>query len=166
MDDTLKENPAKSNVKPRKKPKIGTIKQQRVLKILAENPSISMGQAMLKAGYSQFTAIAPQNLTQSKTWQQLQAQYLKPGLIFQRHKQLLNKKETKRFFNHETGEWETIKTNEIDPVAVGKGVELAYKKGIAGGFAPEKRVQLNVNTETRAMSDEELNALAYGTISE
>jgi hypothetical protein len=48
-------------------------------------------------------------------------------LVTEKHIALLNKKEMKRTFNHDTGEWIEVETGEVDTQAVSKGVEMAYK---------------------------------------
>jgi hypothetical protein len=54
-----------------------TLKQKQVAKKLLENPSLPVGKAMLEAGYSPNTAIAPaKNLTGRKSWNELMEKYL------------------------------------------------------------------------------------------
>ena len=90
----------------------------------------------------------------TKQWPALMQKYLPDKLLATRHKQLLNKKEVKTTFNHELGEFVPIKTGEIDKEAVSKGLDMAYK--LKGSYAPEKRLNLNLNSPYKELTDEEL----------
>lgn len=117
---------------------MATIKQIKASNILLDNPSLSMRQVMKQAGYSDNSAIAPtKNLLSSPSFMLLLDKHIPEALASKKHKQLLNKREYKRVFNHATGEYETVKTKEIDANAVSKGLDMYYK--IKGTYAPEKR---------------------------
>lgn len=61
--------------------KAPSFKQKKVMKEILENPSTSMRQAMLKAGYSPNTACDPTNLTNTKSWEELMEEYFPDGLL-------------------------------------------------------------------------------------
>ena len=116
---------------------MATFKQKKVIRILKENPTWSISRAMREAGYSSVSSVQPGILTNSIGFQQLMKKHLPDELLTKKHHQLLKKREYKRVFNHVTGEYETVKTNEIDANAVAKGLDMAYK--LKGSYAPEKR---------------------------
>lgn len=68
---------------------MATQKQQRVVKILSENPRKSVSGAMREAGYSSRSAEKPQELTGSKGWKELMAEALPDVILFQVHRGLL-----------------------------------------------------------------------------
>lgn len=109
-----------------------TNKQKALAKKILENPSISMAKAMKEVGYSENTAIAPQNVTESKGWQELMDKYLPDPDILEAHKAGL--KATKIFSSHT----EPDKEVPDHPTRL-KAVELAYrvkKKMIEAPIAP------------------------------
>lgn len=69
---------------------MATLKQRKVVKETLENPGISLSKAMKKAGYSTPMSRNPQELTQSKGWQELMKEYLPDDLLAQKHLELLN----------------------------------------------------------------------------
>ena len=62
-----------------------------------ENNGKPVSIAMLEAGYPPATAKNPQQLTQSKGWQELMAEYLPDAEIAEKHKQLLNQTRVEYF---------------------------------------------------------------------
>lgn len=119
----------------KEKPKATTnIRARKVLNKLLENTGISISKAMREAGYGEGYAKNPQDLTRSKTWQDLLDEYLPDDLIAEKHKALLEKKEQIAVWNGKAKE--VVVTNEIDANAVKAGVDMAYK--IKGRYAPEK----------------------------
>jgi phage terminase small subunit len=72
-------------------------------------------------------------------------------LLREKHIALLNKKEIKRTFDHQTGEWIDIETGQVETAAVSKGLELAYK--VKGMFAPEQTRSINLNVDAKATPD-------------
>lgn len=105
---------------------MATLRQKAAVKFYLENPR-SVSAAMRKAGYSPNTAVDPGVLTKSKGWEELMEKYLKDKYLLNKHKLLLEKKETYREYNPETKKIAVVKTNEIDAQAVSKGLDLAYK---------------------------------------
>jgi hypothetical protein len=107
--------------KPKSNISATSVRQKKVAKEIMENNGTSISAAMRKAGYSDNYAKNPQELTQTKSWQELMDEYLPDDLIARKHNELLNKMD---------------KEGEIDANAVKSGIDLAYK--IKGKFAPEQ----------------------------
>lgn len=124
--------PKTTTRKPQTK-KVVDIKRKKVALALIENGG-SVSAAMVKAGYTPAYAKNPQKLTESQSWKELMEKYLPDSLLAEKHNALLNKKE---FMIIRSGkEAEVTPTGEIDPNAVAKGLDMAYK--IKGTYAPEK----------------------------
>ncbi len=93
-------------------------------------------------------SIATENLTKPHIQEAIAevkktlAEAIPDELLTQRHLDLLNKKEVKRTFNHETGEWIEIETGQIDTEAVKAGVKMAYE--LKGSFVKENQTQVNI----------------------
>jgi len=102
-----------------------TFKQTLVARKLVEYNGEPLGKIMVEAGYAPSTATNPQKLTESKAWPALMEKYFPDTLLSKRHKQLLNKKEF--FAVGEKGDRRIEPTGEIDPAAVARGLEMAYK---------------------------------------
>lgn len=99
---------------------MATQKQKAAISKIAENHG-NISKSMLEVGYSPNTAKKPQNLTESKGFQQLMEEAgLTDEFLLQKHLELLNAKRGKN----------------IDPMAVKAGLEMGYK--LKGSFAPEK----------------------------
>lgn len=97
-----------------------TNKQKELAKKILENPSLTMKDAMLEVGYSKNTAIAPQNVTESKGWKELMDQYLPDAKLLNVHKKGLEA--TKIVTSH------TEPDREVPDFAVrAKYLELGYK---------------------------------------
>ena len=92
-----------------------TIKQKRLAKLVGI--SSTMKEAMIKAGYSPNTAVAPTKVTESKAWPELMEKYLPDDKLLTKHEEALEA--TK--WNDFTGE------REEDHAIRLKGVELGYK---------------------------------------
>lgn len=78
-------------IKPLKKKKKGnkvkpTAKQKKAFKEIVENGR-NKGEAMIEAGYSENTAVAPTKVTESKGWQQLMDEYIPDELLQKVHKE-------------------------------------------------------------------------------
>lgn len=83
-------------------------------------------------------AIASENLTKPKIQIAIKsiAEYIPDELLAQKHLALLNKTDEK---------------GEIDVVAVKAGLDMGYK--VKGSYAPDKSVNLNVNTDISSTED-------------
>lgn len=108
---------------------MSTIKQKKALNNLVGNGG-NITKAMIDAGYSENTANTPQKLTESKGWLELMETHIPKELVAEKHKALLNKVDDK---------------GEIDVTAVRAGVDMAHK--LYGNYAPEKNINLNMDTE-------------------
>jgi hypothetical protein len=97
---------------------------------------------MVNAGYSPATARTPHELTNSKAWRELVEKHLSDEFLAKKHKELLNKKETRIVFNHQLGEFVSETTDQPDTQAVSKGLDMAYK--LKGKYAPEKSVSVRI----------------------
>jgi len=100
-----------------------TVKQRKVAKLVEKGGS--MKDIMLAAGYSPNTAKTPTKLTKTKGWQKLLEEKLPDEELLEKHRALLNKQEYIAI--GKAGEREVIPTGELDPGAVGKGLDMAYK---------------------------------------
>lgn len=112
-----------------------TNKQKALAKKIIENPSLTMKEAMLEVGYSENTAIAPQNVTESKGWAELMEKYLPDEDVLKTHKAGLNA--TKIFSSHT----EPDKEVPDHPTRL-KAVEMAYK---VKGKLNDTNVNVQVN---------------------
>ena len=93
-----------------------TIKQARAIKNIL-NTSESLGQAMVRGGYSVATSKKPQVLTESNTWRKVMAQYLPDHKLFKTHEEAL----TATKWNDFTGDREADHNIRL------KAVDMAYK---------------------------------------
>lgn len=113
---------------------MGTLKQNRVVKILLGNAGKSVGSAMLEAGYSLATAKNPQELTKSKGWIDLISEYLPDSKLTSTHIEILNASkviQVTTYTNEKTGEIVKGFIKVPDWPIRAKGLELAYKlKGL------------------------------------
>ncbi len=114
---------------------MATIRQQKVFKAVVKGSTISG--AMVKAGYSKTTAHRTNKVTRTKGWQELLKQHLPDSALAKRHRELLNKQETRT-----NADGDVIDLG-LDTQAVSKALDMAYK--LKGAYAPEK--SLNVNIE-------------------
>lgn len=73
------------------------------------------------------------------------AEQIPDSLLVEKHQALLNKKEVKRIFNADIGEWIEVETGDVDTQAVSKGLDMAYK--LKGSYAAEKSINLNIDAE-------------------
>lgn len=80
------------------------------------------------------------------------ADSLPDTLLREKHLALLNRREVKRTFDHQTGEWIDIDTGQVDSFAVSKGLDMAYK--LKGSYAPEKSQSLHVNVDAKLANSE------------
>lgn len=97
-----------------------------VLKKMVENVGLSREEAMGQLEYSESYA-KNGNITKTDSWQELLRTYIPDELLAKRHKELLDKREIKRTFNHELGEFIDEVTNQPDTNAVKAGLDMAYK---------------------------------------
>jgi len=114
---------------------MATNKQKALARKIAENPSLPMKTAMLEVGYSENTAIAPRNVTESKAWPDLIAKYLPDDKVLEVHKKALGA--TKIVTSH------TEPDRIVDDIPTQlKAVELAYK---VTGKLKDNSVNVQVN---------------------
>lgn len=86
--------------------------------------------------YSTAGVIAHENLKKPKIIK-LISDMLPDELLAEKHLKLLNKQQVQLKNNVSSGEIDIIQTGEIDPMAVAKGLDMAYK--LKGSYAPEKK---------------------------
>lgn len=123
-----------------------TPRQRRAFDIYLKGKNKSMRNVMLKAGYSEATAVNPSaKLISSIGWQKLLDKYLPEKMIAERHRQLLDKKELVIRNNNKTGKLEVLETGQIDAQAVSKALDMYYK--LKGTYAPEKNINANITLE-------------------
>jgi len=92
-------------------------------KIIETNGNVS--KAMILAGYPKTTARNPQQITRSKAWPDLMEKYFPDTLLSKQHKKLLVKNEF--IAVGEKGDRHIEPTGEIDPQAVARALDMAYK---------------------------------------
>lgn len=122
----------------KKKTKKPLERHKLVLKRISENirKGMTMEQAMLKENYSPSYAKSSTHLKETKSWETLLKEQLPDDLLTKKHKQLLEKEQIFAKNNNKTGEIDIIRTGEIDPNAVSKGLDMAYK--LKNKYAPEE----------------------------
>lgn len=109
-----------------------TLRQQTAFKkILESNGKKSVSKAMLEAGYPPTTAKNPQQLTNSKGWQETMEKYLPDDKLLKKHEEALEAKK----WNDFTGEREEDHTTRL------RAVELGYK--LKRRLGPEILQQFN-----------------------
>lgn len=126
-----------------------TFKQKAAFDKALENGGV-ISAAMAEAGYSEAMAKNPQKLTESKGWQELMDTHLPDDQLTARHRELLDKREKVIIdrADPKTGESAVYEVlDQPDTVAVSKALDMAYK--LKGSYAPEKSVNLNVNTDVK-----------------
>jgi len=128
-----------------------TIKQKVAFKEVLNGSTITS--AMKKANYSDTTASTTGKLTNTKGWKELVDQHLPDKLLAQKHNEGLNAGKHIYKNNNETGEIEDLGI-EADYATRHKYLDSAYK--IKGAYAPEKSVNVNINTQ---FSEEEKKSL-------
>lgn len=116
---------------------------------LSENGTESIIKAKYKVKNRKVAGvIAVQNLAKPSIVEKIEmerkslADSIPDELLTQRHLDLLNKKEVKRSFQPEVGEWVEIETGQVDTYAVAKGLEMAYK--LKGAFSADNIVNNNL----------------------
>jgi len=97
-----------------------TEKQKRAFKEIVENGS-NKKDAMIKAGYSKNTAIAPTKMTETKGWEKLMEEHIPDDLLSKVHNEGL----------------EAVSNKKPDFGVRHKYLDTAYK--LKGKYAPEKK---------------------------
>lgn len=128
-----------------------TNKQRLAAKKLLENPGMAISKVMVEVGYDEDTAKNPSDLTESKGWAELMEEYMPDTLLGEKHKALLNKKETINVRSPD-GVNTQIETDQLDANAVSKGLDMAYK--LKGYYKPTE----NKVTLKGEISDDDLDA--------
>jgi len=162
-----------------------TVKMQKLTRILTEQPTLSTGEAMRRAGYSKATSVAPSKITNTKGFQELMEQYLPQEGINQKHLELLNAStiQQQEFNAHITADRiketiESIAGCELVHIQKTKNKQIAYYKQpdyktrqqavdmahrIRGNYAPKKVQQENISfslSELRKAREEEEERIA------
>ena len=135
---------------------MATFRQKLTASKLVDNGGkVSMGKAMRESGYKKSYAKNPQKLKKTLSWLELMDKYLPDKLLSKKHGELLNKKEY--VVIGRVGERKIVPTGEIDPNAVARGLDLAYK--LKSRYPKET---LPVNSNNFQISDETLNRILKG----
>lgn len=103
---------------------VSTLRQRVAYDNLVENGG-NVSKAMIDAHYSKQTAKTPQKLTNSKGWIELLEEKIPDHKLLRKHNQLLDKKEFMAV--GERGDRHIEPTGEIDPQAVARALDMAYK---------------------------------------
>jgi len=118
-----------------------TEKQKKAFNEIVENGR-NKGDAMIRAGYSINTSVAPTKLTNSKGWLELMDKYLPDKLLTKKHKELLEI--PIKIKTYIKGDLQTD-VEQLDSQAVSKGLDMAYK--LKGYYAPDKNININLTVE-------------------
>lgn len=102
--------------------------------VIRAGKSVSMGKLLRESGYSFSTSRKPKIVIGSLNFQDGLEEILPGEYLLKKHRQLLEKKET--IIAGRGKSKHLVRTSEIDPNAVAKGLEMAYK--LKGRFDPEK----------------------------
>lgn len=132
--------------------KKATNKQKQLAKIILQNPSTEVGEAMREVGYSENTR--PHDITNTDSWKELMNQYLPDADILQAHQEGL--KATKVVSAIIMGKDADSKTNDFidvpDHPTRLKAVELAYK--VKSKFQPTTLIQNNFGIHAKKELEE------------
>ena len=109
----------------RKNRKDANVRQKLAAAKIVGNIGKPIGKLMQEAGYSKAYSKNPNQLLKTAGWQDLMEKYFPDLFLARKHKKLLNKKEFIAI--GKAGEREVLKTGEIDPDAVARGLDMAYK---------------------------------------
>lgn len=123
-----------------------TIRQKKAFKEVLKGSSISS--AMRKVGYSKTTASTTGKLTNTQGWQELLDKHLPDDMLSQRHRELLDKRDT---ISMKVGKkWITIDKGP-ETNAVKSALDMGYK--LKGHYAPEKKdirkIIVHINPESK-----------------
>jgi hypothetical protein len=131
-----------------------TLKQKALAKEIIENPSSTMKDAMIKVGYSENTAVAPSQITESKGFQELMNTYLDDDETLAVHKEQLHATKVISARNGKDASAETDDFIDVpDNQARLKAIELAYRiKGkLKDGLNVEGDLNMNVTIVRHAV---------------
>lgn len=131
---------------------MATPRQKAAVKKFVEKRGKSLSKAMREVGYSKNTAKNPQNLTKSKSWDELMEEFLPQSLVAKTHSDLLTAEETV-FIPHKG---KILAKKRPDYTARKNGADMAYK--LRGQYAPDK-MELS-KRKFQDKSNEELLAIA------
>lgn len=132
-----------------------TNKQKLAAKKLLENTGMPVGQAMAEVGYKPGSVKNPQQLTESKGFQELMEQYLPDEKVLAAHEAGLEATKTSNAAILLTKDGQTVRAEEQGLIEVPdhptrlKAVELAYKvkKKIGNDTGPTVQVNTQVNLD-------------------
>ena len=114
----------------KKNSEVAKLKQRKAAQILVEGGGdISVAQALMKAGYSSWSARKAGRITTTKQWKDLIEEFMPDEGLADKHRQLLNQKKqiSARITNANAG-IDTMDFIEVDDAAVQvKALEMAYK---------------------------------------
>lgn len=116
-----------------------TLRQKAAFEKILENPR-PIGTVMREVGYSENTIVDPQNLTKSKGWLELVAEYLPDNVIAERHRELLDKREVVVVRD---GKESRVELTDQPHSDVKGALDMAYK--LKGSYAPDKSVTVNLD---------------------
>lgn len=123
-------------------------KHKKVLKKILENPGKSLGSAMREEGYSEEYSDNPQELTATKSWQELVEEVFPDDLLTKTHKEALEAKRQSSIKG-------LLLQSEFPDFDIRlKALDMAYK--LKGTYAPEKYQEVNPYEN---LSDSEIEEL-------
>jgi hypothetical protein len=128
-DEITKGGEKKKKAPQNRKP---SLRMRKAAKILMENKGKSLSGAMRKAGYPATTAKNPQQVTKSKSWQQLMDEYLPQEFVAEKHKELFLAEDVVFIPRGK----KILERRRPDHAARRAAIDMAHK--LRGSFAPEK----------------------------
>jgi len=137
-----------------------TIRQKQAFdKITESHGAMSVGEAMLQAGYDEDTAKKPKNLTESKGWQELMQTYLPDEKLAKVHREGLEATTKKPHLIDRDDKGRPVYeyVEEDDYATRHRYLDSAYK--LKGSYAPDKSINLNANVNITPQ-DEKAKAIA------
>ena len=123
-----------------------------------------IGAAMIKAGYAKTTATSTGHLTSKDSWKQMMKQYLPDSKLAERHRELLDKKET-ILTSKKVGDQDVYEVLEQpDTHAVSKALDMAYKLKQRYSDAPPGDTIINIfsNEQLRRAAEAYIRSRTVG----
>ncbi len=133
---------------------MATLKQKKAVEKILENTGKPMGDILREVGYSEGTAVNPQQVTNSKGWKELMEEYLPDDLLAKVHQEGLEAYKVEAGVRIGGREGIAAEATEIPDFSTRhKYLDSAYK--LKGAYAPDKQISVTVDI-TQNKEDMEL----------
>lgn len=132
---------------------MATLRQKAAIQKVMENHG-NVSKSMREVGYPETTAKNPKNLTESKAWLEIMEESLPDTKLVERHRELLDKRET---IIVRDGKESRVEITDQPHSDVKGALDMAYK--LKGAYAPEKSQSINLDVKIDA-TDPKAKALA------